>query len=381
MNLDTLDKSFLRLVTDFSEAKGELMTDSQYIYKNAIVISPNEKYLQISNSLTDIAFDDSYIVTLVDCSDNVVSDITEKVFINEFQDINGIYQIAFEISPILQDFYFKRLFLKFKHIGSDLTLWSNAFLCTDNVNSIRLDYKNYSYFQGISYDRANFYQSIRLASYYDLPSPKDTTIVTALSNGDIRRARPTQAIEYNYNVDALDTFTFDRIQTTLNSDLVYINGVRFITSENIQADERQGKSNEFSGTFKGQFLAKERYTAQYQIKPNFTYVSLSPLGNFRPTTLPTLASVLFNENIASIESFSLFDYDTDAQIVSNFTFTGSLMNLTIPSLPNGKYYFNFRVVSLLGEISEITDKETYSFSIRVGDFSNLHFNSNDFFIN
>lgn len=381
MNLDTLDKSFLRLVTDFSEAKGELMSDSQFIYKNAIVISPNEKYLQISNSLTSIAFDDSYIVSLVDCSDNVMLDITEKVFINEFQDINGIYQIAFEISPILQDFYFKRLYLKFKHLGSDLTLWSNAFICTDNVESIRLDYKNYSYFQGISYDRANFYQSIRLAGYYNNPSPKDTTIVTALSNGDIRRARPTQAIEYNYNIDELDTFTFDRIQTTLNSDLVYINGTRFITSENIQADERQGKSNEFSGTFKGQFLAKEKYTAQYQIKPNFTYVSLAPLGNFRPTTPPTLASVLFNENIASVESFSLFEYDTEEEIVNTFTFTGSLMNLTIPSLPNGRYYFNFKVVSLLGEISEITNKETYSFSIRVGDFSNLHFNSNYFFIN
>lgn len=381
MNLDTLDKSFLRLVTDFSEAKGELMTDSQYIYKNAIVISPNEKYLQISNSLTSIAFDDSYIVSLVDCSDNVMLDITEKVFINEFQDINGIYQIAFEIAPILQDFYFKRLFLKFKHLGSDLTLWSNAFICTDNVESIRLDYKNYSYFQGISYDRANVYQSIRIAGYYNNPSPKDTTIVTALSNGDIRRARPTQAIEYNYNIDELDTFTFDRIQTTLNSDLVYINGVRFIASENIQADERQGKSNEFSGTFKGQFLAKEKYTAQYQIKPIFTYVSLAPLGNFRPTSPPTLASVLFNENIASVESFSLFEYDTDTQIVDDFMFTGSFLNLTIPSLPNGKYYFNFRVVSEFGEISEITDKETYNFSIRVGDFSNLHFNSNDFFTN
>ena len=95
MILDTLDKSFLRLVTDFSVAKSEMMANSQYVYKDTIVVSPTNKFLQISNSLTNIAFDDSYIVSLVDCSDNVVLDITDKIFINEFQDINGIYQIAF----------------------------------------------------------------------------------------------------------------------------------------------------------------------------------------------------------------------------------------------------------------------------------------------
>ena len=107
MNLDTLDKSFLRLVTDFSVAKSEMMDNGQYINKDTIVISPTNKTLQISNSLTNIAFDDSYIVSLVDCSDNVMLDITNKVYINEFQDINGIYQIAFEILPIEVDYYNK----------------------------------------------------------------------------------------------------------------------------------------------------------------------------------------------------------------------------------------------------------------------------------
>ena len=158
MNIDTLDKSFLRLVTDFSVAKGEMMVSSQYIYKDTIVISPTNKFLQISNSLTSIAFDDSYIVELVDCADNAMLDITNKIYINEFQDINGIYQIAFEIAPIQTDFYNKNLFLRFKHTGSNLTLWSNPILVTDNVQTIRLDYKNYSYYQWADYSRENYYQ-------------------------------------------------------------------------------------------------------------------------------------------------------------------------------------------------------------------------------
>jgi len=278
MNLDTLDKSFLRLVTDFSVAKGEMMNTSQYVNKDVIVISPTEKYTQISNSLTDIAFDDSYIVELVDCADNVISDITSKVFINEFQDINGIYQIAFEVAPIETDYYFKRLFFKFTHTGSGLVVWSNPFICTDNVYSIRIDYKSYAYYQGISYDRANIYQSIRIACYYNLPSTKETTKIYTQLNGDIRRSRTTQALEYTYNIDAIDTFTFDRLSNALNSDLVYIDGVRFKVSENVQSDERQGLTNQFATMFKGQFEAKDTYTAEYQIAPPFFITSKDPDG-------------------------------------------------------------------------------------------------------
>ena len=126
--IDNLDKSFLRLKTSFAEAKFELLQDSEFAYKENIVLNPNNIYTQISNSLTSIAFDDSYIVELVDCADNVVLDITDKVFINEFQDHKGIYQIAFEIAPIEQDFYGEYLFLKFTHLDSDFKVWSNPIL-------------------------------------------------------------------------------------------------------------------------------------------------------------------------------------------------------------------------------------------------------------
>jgi len=172
--IDNLDKSFLRLKTSFAEAKFELLQDSEFVYKENIVLNPTKIYTQITNSITSIAFDDSYIVELVDCQDNAVLDITDKVFIEEFQDHKGIYQLKFEIAPIGEDFYFERLFLRFSQVGGTLKLWSNPFLVTEQCKTFRLEYKCYNYYQGTSYEIANIYQSIDLVGYLDLPSNEET---------------------------------------------------------------------------------------------------------------------------------------------------------------------------------------------------------------
>lgn len=385
MILDTLDKSFLRLVTDFSVAKGEMMESSQYVYKDVIVISPTEKYTQISNSLTDIAFDDSYIVELVDCADNVISDITSKIYINEFQDINGIYQIAFEVAPIETDYYFKRLFFRFTHLDSDLVVWSNPFICTDNVYSIRIDYKSYSYYQGISYDRANIYQSIRISAYYNLPSSKETTKIYTQLNGDIRRSRTTQALEYTFNIDEIDTFAFDRLSNALNSDLVYLNGVRFKVSENVQSDERQGMTNQFATMFKGQFEAKDTYIADYQIAPVFSIVNLFPLGIYTLDDASFgIATSDFNMNILSATNFGLYNYDTEAfiEFIPYNLFDNSVeLDFTSIVLGYGNYYITTILTSELGQVLDITDKEVWKFSIALGEFDGTEFDNSEFFTN
>ena len=60
--IDNLDKSFLRLKTSFADAKFELLQDSEFVYRENIVLNPNNIYTQSSNSLTSVAFDDSYMV-------------------------------------------------------------------------------------------------------------------------------------------------------------------------------------------------------------------------------------------------------------------------------------------------------------------------------
>jgi len=382
MILDTLDKSFLRLVTDFSVAKGEIMNTSQYVNKDVIVVSPSEIFTQISNSSTNIAFDDSYIVSLVDCSDNVVLDITNKVFINEFQDHKGIYQIAYEIAPIGVDYYFRKLFLRFEHTGSDLVLWSNAFICTDKVYSVRLDYKNYNFYQGTSYEIANIYQSIRIAGYFNLPNSKDTTKITTLINGDIRRSRTTQALEYTFNIDAIDTFTFDRLMIALNSEVVYIDGVRFKTSENVQSDEKQGLTNQFATMFKGQFEANDKYILDFQIAPDFTYVYLEPLGLYNLTSIPISGLANFNYDLTSVSNVKIWNYDTDAfigNLIPSLSFES--FDFTLPVLTAGSYYITFDSVSILGQILNVTDKNIWKFTIENGQYNNAQYNNSQYFIN
>ena len=384
MNLDTLDKSFLRLVTDFSVAKSELMVNSQYVNKDTIVVSPTNKFLQISNSNTSIAFDDSYIVELVDCNDNALLDITDKIFINEFQDINGIYQLAFEVAPIETDFYYKNVLFRFTHLDSDLIAWSNPVLVTDYVQTIRLDYRNYNYYQGISYDRANYYQSIEIKAFYNLPSSKDNTKLTTLSNGDIRRGRTTQALEYSYTVESIDTFTFDRLMVALNSEVVYLNGVRFKVSENVQSDDRQGVTNQFSTTFKGQFEANDTYNAQYQILPAFTYVTLNPLGMFTTVTFPSGVNTdTMNLKIKSISNVKLWNFTNDA-FIGNVPFNSIINNsfnidLSSFGLSFGEYYITFDAVSIYNQIFNLTDKNIYKFSIQNGHYNNTQYNNLQYF--
>ena len=380
MNIDTLDKSFLRLVTDFSVAKGEMMVSSQYVNKDTIVISPTNKFLQISNSLTNIAFDDSYIVELVDCTDNAMLDITNKIYINEFQDINGIYQIAFEIAPIQTDFYNKNLFLRFKHTGSDLILWSNPVLVTDNVQTIRLDYKNYSYYQGTDYSRANYYQSIEIKAFYNLPNPKVNTKITTLTNGYIRRSRTTQALEYSYTIESIDTFTIDRLMVALNSDIVYLNGVRFKVSENVQSDDRQGMTNQLPSTFKGQFEANDTYIADYQIAPPFVGV-YNPLGKRRfPLPDPLPATATFNYDLQTVNNVRL--YFNDSLLLSNI-FTNILDNVfsfDLSGLSNGEYYVLFEATSALGQ-TFTANSSTWTFSIQEGHYNISQYNNLQYFTN
>lgn len=383
--IDNLDKSFLRLKTSFAEAKFELIQDSEFVYKENIILNPNKIYTQISNSKTSIAFDDSYIVELVDCNDNALLDITNKVFINEFQDHNGIYQLAFEITPIQQDFYFETLFLRFTHTASTLKLWSNPILVTEQCKTFRLEYKNYNYYQGISYDIANIYQSIDLVGYLDIVQNKETIKVDTLINGDIRQSRPVQGFEYVYNIDFIDSFTFTRLATALNSELIYINGIRFIKSENVQGDERQGKSNYFATSFKGQFIETDTLNLGYQIAPEFTIVNLAPLGLYSLASFPFSVSTSdFSNDIDSVSYLRLYNYDTDTFIQDiPFTIVDNSIDLdfTFISLVNGNCYITAELTSVLSQVLTIDNKDTWIFNIQNGQYNNTQYNNSHYFTN
>ena len=380
-----VDYSFLRLKEDFNEAKSDMMIESEYFYNGGICLHPSETYLQITNSNTSIAFDESYKVELINCSGSVIKDITSKVYIHEFQDNNGIYQIAFEILPILEDFYFERLYLKFTHTTSELILYSNGFFLTAEreKETFRLDYKSYREYKGTNYVLADYYQSVRLLGYFDgISEKKDSKIYTEI-NGKIRKSRVIQSFEYVYNLEDVDTFTYQRLAVALENDLVYINGVKAEILETLSADERKGKANIFDCNFTTQLDYSETYIDLFQIAPIFNYTSLLPLGDYTLATIPTTGVVEFNYNISYVSgTLKLHDYDTDILLNEiTISITDNYFNFTMPILPNGNYYFLFDdlIISEYGNEISIASKEGWKFTISNGDYNVLQYKTTQYF--
>lgn len=410
-----LDKSFLRLLPSFSDAKNEVMIESEFIYNAPICLHPNERYLQITNLpqiqgfasynptqiVTDFqnevtadggtfeAFDClvellnfETIVEIIDCAGNVLKDISDRVFFNFFNDINNTPQFAFEILPIQEDFYFKNCYVRISIL--DTILYSNGFYVTaDEENkTFRLDYNNNGYYQGISYDKVDVYQSIRLFGYFNQPSTKEEVKIYTQLNGKVRRSRPIQGIEYKFNIDLIDTFTFERLSNALNSQIVYLNSVRFNTIDNVQSEERQGKSNLFSTSFKGQFDYKDKFIDSNQIASDFNITQFYPSGILNVSYTPDHSFAYFNYNIENIEYFNLYDFNTN-ELIENLS-TNNVGNnyhesIIVTTLGIGKYYFNLKATSIFGEVLEITDKNTLNFEVRNADYSSTDY-SNNYFI-
>ena len=380
------DYSFLRLNTDFNQAKSDMMVDSEYFDNGGICLHPQETYLQTTNSKTSIAFDESYKVELINCSGSVLKDITSNVYIHEFQDNNGIYQISFEILPIEQDFYFERLYLKFTHTTSTLVLYSNGFFLTAETDkdTFRVDYKSYREYKGTNYVLADFYQSIRLFGYFNaIAEKKDSKVYTEV-NGKIRKSRVIQSFEYTFDLEDVNTNVYKSLAVALESDLVYINGLKAEILETLTADERKGKSNIFDANFKCQLDEDEVYLDTFQIAPQIGFTELIPLGLYTLSSIPTTGKCAFNYDIAfGSGTLKLYDYDTDTLLNSiAINVDVNYFDFTMPILPNGNYYFLFdsNLVTSVEEIS-ITDKEVWKFSITDGEFDSTEFDNNEFLVN
>ena len=408
-----LDKSFLRLLPSFSEAKSEVMIDSELIYSAPICLHPKERYLQITNLPIDYrvtgfnpynpvtvtnefkrrvvedagefeAFNClvsflSYnnVAQIIDCNGNVLKDITANVYFSFFTDINNIQQFAFEILPIQEDFFYKTCYLKFNI--NDSVFYSNGFYITadDENKTFRLDYNNNGYYQGISYDKIDVYQSIRLFGYLNQTLTKDEVTIYTQLNGKVRRSRPIQGLESKFNIDLTDTFTFERLANCLNSQIVYLNGVRFNTIDNVQSEDRLGKTNLFSTSFKGQFDYNDKFTDSNQIAADFEVIYYAPSGVINVLSAPVSYFIEFNKDHQSYDYVKLYNYNNDS-LIQNLTIEPStnVLEGDLPVLPIGKYYFTLQATSVFGEVLEITDKNTLTFELKNADYSATDYSNN-----
>jgi hypothetical protein len=221
------------------------------MYSGFVQMLPDELFLQITNLDSDIAFAGNIKVELINECQEVVLDITDSFFVDEFTDIKGIKQIAFEFGNIGIDYHLELLHLKISHTVSDSIWFSTAFLITDNLKeeTTRFDYKNESYFKGVSYDKANYFQSIRLKCFKnDIDVSSEGNEYTQLSGSIISLRKIITNID-KYKFYVCDFFTFSRLVILLAHDLIYIEGKRISNKPQPTKGERVPDSNFFELDF------------------------------------------------------------------------------------------------------------------------------------
>lgn len=297
-----MDYSFLRFEDTLIKAKQikNSPLSSIAINQNPIQLLPNEYYLQITNFASGIVFNGDYEAFLVDCNDNVKSDITSRVAIYEFIDNDGINQIAIELYKLGFDFYKEPIYLKLVHTTSNSVYYSNSFYLTnyESHKTTRFDYRNGNAFFGIAYNKFDFYQSIRLITWFaDLVDETEVGNYYQISKGNTISNRPLYKQKEKYKFDYLNNFVFERTNAMLLSDIIYIDGVRQTNKTTCKSGEVIGDTN----YYKSEFEVYKDYNQTYLPYP-FIYEPLNlidklPLGIYTLDSLTTEISLTFNRDV------------------------------------------------------------------------------------
>ena len=384
-----IDYSFLRLSDTFAAAKdiGDPNT-SEIRYHNQVHLLPTESYLQFTNSATGIAFDGDYLVEIIDCAGNVKADITAYIGIDEFTDKYGIQQLAFEISPLQMEFN-GILHFRFTHItGSDIWYSTPFVLSSNNAHlTSRFDYKGYGYFNGISYDRRDYFQSIRVRCFYDKPA----NVVEVESYNQITRyktvsSRSRTYRKSDYKVEYLNPFVIEAMQTMFEHDIIYIDGVRITDKPVLEHGDRLGNSNLLVGNFTASIDKTDTHTSAFQIIAPLSLVSKSPSGSYTLVSLPTDITGSFNKNI-TLANGTIKLFDVNATLIHTFTqadiivinnsFTADMTGLITT---NGYYYIELSA-GLFTAGLETSAFETWDFNVSAGDWLKTDWNTADWFTN
>ena len=381
-----MDYSFIRFSETLAEAGNQRNSPlANILYSNAIQLLPNEHYLQKTNVEDGISFDGDFKATIVDCSDNELADITSSVAIYEYLDRNGVNQLDFEIYKVGVDFGRQPIYLKLKHTTSDAVYYSNPFLITDidSDQTTRFDYFNHSYFQGISYDKTDFYQSIRLNLYFQgLEDKTEVSDYYQISTGNTISTRPLYKQLELYKSDSFNNFAFERTNILLLSDVVYIDGVRMSNKTTLKSGVRVGRTNDFNTDF----ACYKNYNEKYLPYP-FIYVPLFlatyiPNDVYSLSILPLNITGTFNKLVTKDtgtiklykESILIATYSESDIAISGNTFSVPF-NGVVSEI--GNYSVEVSAGLFMNGL-DVFSGTIWNFSVILGEFDNNDFDNNEF---
>jgi hypothetical protein len=396
----SLDYSFLRLKDSLESARD--MQDSPVVthyFYNPIQLLPNKSYLQITNYQGGISLDNNCEVFVVDCNDNVLADITDNVFIEEFTDGNGNNQCKIEYINLGVDFYRETVLIKFSMLNTNAVWWTNPINITayESEKTIFFKYKNFDDFMGIGYTNANAWQSISLSLYFDIPLDEtESEDYFQISKNNTISARALQKVFEQYRIDRINRFTFDRLNVLLKHNLIYLDDIRVTNKPTVTSAERQGDSN----FFESDLIVAKNYSDisfyDFQIYTGLEYLGFAPEGLYITGTSFTDLKVSFNEDV-TLNTGSITVYNSEDTIVETFTESdmtivgGNSVNIdlsgtSLASPSNDTYYVHITSGLVTGVVGlenneAIYDDTTWVFTLRDADFLGTDFNNSDFFTN
>ena len=371
-----MDYSFLKLYkNDFPSAlKNDNLDLFAIPYSGFIQMSTKDVFLQISNCKENIAFGGNLKAEIINNCQEALLDITDDFFYKEFTNSKGIKQIAFSFGNIGVEFY-ETVHLKLSHTFSDNVWYSNPFIISDNLleNTTLFLYKNESYFNGVDYDRANYFQKIRIAVWQDdVDIQEESEEYTQLSGYVISSRKVITNIQ-KFCMYACDIFTYKRLVNLLSHDIIYSNNYRITNKPKVTKGERKIDSNFFEVNFDTN--PSEEYLANfYEIYEPLMLIQKLPFGDYVLGSVIPNVSGTFNKNI-SIGTGII-------QIIGRQTFTTFEISLptnksflvntaTLQNLPLGTY--RVEIESTLFGVSE-----TWEFSIINADYDSTDYDSNDY---
>lgn len=311
---------------------------------------PNERYFQITNLPEGISFESDYKVEIIDNSANVLKDVTDNVFIEEYI---GTQQIGIEIVDINQNFYGETCFLKFTHTLSDVVYYSNPLTIHNHraKESSYFMYKNENDFMGIVYSQAQKYQSIRLRCYFNRPETNsENEEYYQVSDNRISSGRPSIKHLENYVFKTITPFIFYRLDILLNHEYVYLNGVRCTNKPQLSNGDNLGGSNVFNSDFSIGRDYSDTLSYTLQLFEGLQVTQYYPTGYFTLNSLPSELQITANTPIQLSGNGSLRVYDaSDNSVLATYTTGTQINDYTIQFtddlgsilISNGSYYVLF----------------------------------------
>ena len=388
-----MDFSFLKLYDSINESLNDSeFKDAEVTYFLPIQLSPNETYLQITNYRGGLSFSGVYTAAVVDDCGNILKDITNNVFIEEFNDVNGIVQNKIEIVRIAQDFYGRAVFIRFFHSESGLSYYTRPIKITDKgiEKTFRFDYTNNLNLLGISYETAQCTQSIRLANKFTgYNNESEVGEYFQISTSNTISTRFLKKISNAYLIERIDTFTFERLQKVFEHDTIYIDFKRITTNPILEPSERIGQTNVFSSGFNAYLNKEDVYNFQYQIFTGIQVVEFIPYGVYTLDGLVANGRVVFNVNIQSLNNGTIKLYDSSNVLISTFDQTQmsitdnriDIVGITADVVSNGMYYFTISsgLVTILGiDYEGVLDPTIWTFIVADEMFDSTEFDSTEF---